>query len=29
MSKGVQGNFSAQVRVFAHDAVGVTKSLIL
>ena len=26
MSKGVQGNFAAQVRVFAHDAVSVTKS---
>lgn len=24
MSKGVQGNFAAQVRVFAHDAVSVT-----
>ena len=26
MSKGVQGNFAAQVRVFAHDAVSVTPS---
>ena len=26
MSKGVQGNFAAQVRVFAHDAVNITKS---
>jgi hypothetical protein len=26
MSKGVQGNFAAQVRVFAHDAEYVTKS---
>jgi hypothetical protein len=26
MSKGVQGNFASQVRVFAHDAVSVTPS---